>query len=79
MNDKNKYTYEIKEHLGTTSTSPKGQSTELNLVSWNDAPARYELRTWSPDHKRFGRGIRLNEEDLLILLQILKDRLGDES
>lgn len=30
--------YEITEHLAVLSTSSRGWSKELNLVSWNDRP-----------------------------------------
>lgn len=25
---------------------------ELNRVSFNEAPAKYDIRTWSPDHTK---------------------------
>ncbi len=36
--------YEIKQQLGEISTSPKGWSKELNLVSWNGAAPKYDIR-----------------------------------
>jgi hypothetical protein len=41
--------YEIVKKLGVLSTSSRGWSKELNLVSWNDRPAKYDIREWSPD------------------------------
>lgn len=36
--------FEIKEDIGALSESKKGWGKELNIVSWNDKEAKYELR-----------------------------------
>lgn len=56
--------FEIKEHIGTISESAKGWTKELNLVSWNDAAPKYDLREWAPDHSKMGKGITLTEEEI---------------
>lgn len=39
---KKEFKYEIKEHIGTVSSSPDGKyATEVNLISYNDAPATH--------------------------------------
>ena len=43
---------EIVESIVTLSTERSGWTKELNLVSFNDAPPKYDLRTWDPDHIR---------------------------
>lgn len=63
--------YEITEHIAVLSTSSRGWSKELNLVSWNDRPAKYDLREWAPDHSRMGKGITLSEEELAQLKEAL--------
>lgn len=61
--------FEIIEQIKKLSTNSKnGWSKELNLVSWNDAVPKYDLRNWSPDHKKMGRGITLTKDELQILL-----------
>lgn len=61
--------FEIVEQIKKLSTNSKnGWSKELNLVSWNDAAPKYDLRNWSPDHKKMGRGITLTKDELQILL-----------
>ena len=42
-----------------TRVGPK----ELNRVSFNGAPAKYDIRTWSPDHTKMGKGITLTSEE----------------
>lgn len=63
--------FEIEKTIAVLSTSAKGWQKELNLVSWNNRPAKYDLREWSPDHSKMGKGVTLSEEEL----QALKDAL----
>lgn len=65
--------YEIVENLGVLSESAKGWRKELNLVSWNERPAKYDIRDWNPEHTRMTKGITLTEEEAKMLLEILKD------
>ncbi len=63
--------YEITENLGTLSESNKGWIKELNLVSWNDRDPKYDIRDWSPDHEKMGKGVTLSWEELLSLKKLL--------
>lgn len=65
--------YEIVEELGVLSIDQKGWRKELNLVSWNERDAKYDLRSWNQDHTRMGKGITFSKEEASILLEILKD------
>lgn len=49
--------YEIEKELGYISESEKGWKKELNLISWNGKEAKYDLRDWSPEHEKMGKGI----------------------
>lgn len=69
--------YEITKSLGVLSESARGWSKELNMVSWNDREPKYDLREWSPDHSRMGKGITLTDEDITALKEIL-NTLGDD-
>ncbi len=64
--------FTITEHLATLSTSPKGWTKELNMVSWNGAAPKYDLREWSPDHSKMGKGITLTKEELRTLMAALE-------
>ena len=48
--------YEIVQHLATIAEGSKGWSKELNLVSWNERDPKFDLREWSPDHTKMGKG-----------------------
>lgn len=65
--------YEITEHLGVLSESQKGWKKELNLVSWNDRAPKYDLREWSPDHEKMGKGITLSKEEAVELKRLLNE------
>ena len=57
--------FSITQHIATLSTNSKtGWTKELNLVSWNDAAPKYDLREWSPDHTKMGKGVTLSNEEM---------------
>ena len=66
--------FEITEHLGVLSESTKGWTKELNKVSFNDRPPKYDLREWDPNHEKMSKGVTLNDEEIEILSKILRDR-----
>ena len=63
--------FEILKTIGVLSTSASGWSKELNLISWNDRDAKYDLRDWSADHEKMGKGVTLSKEELLALKELL--------
>lgn len=63
--------FEIKETIGMISESSKGWKKELNLISWNDKAPKYDLREWSPDHEKMGKGVTLSKEELITLRDML--------
>ena len=72
------FKYEIVEHIGTISASPDGMyATEVNLISYNNAPAKVDIRNWNKETGKMYKGIALNKHETEMLLQILlgmKDR-----
>jgi len=63
--------YEIIKKIGMLSKSGSGWAKELNLISWNDRDAKYDLRDWSPDGEKMGKGVTLSTEELLALKELL--------
>jgi hypothetical protein len=63
--------YEILKTIGILSTSASGWSKELNLISWNDREPKYDLRDWSADHTKMGKGVTLSKEELSALKELL--------
>ena len=56
--------YEIVEKIAVLSTTEKGWSKELNLVSWNERETKYDLRDWNEEHDKMGKGVTLTKEEL---------------
>ncbi len=48
--------YQIVELFGILSTSTSGWTKELNLISWNGGDPKYDIRQWSSDHSKMGKG-----------------------
>ena len=67
------FKYEIVKELGVISESAKGWTKELNLVSWNDRPAKYDIREWAPDHSRMAKGLTFTAEELGELRRLLEN------
>src|SRR6266498_3179875 len=65
--------YEIVKNIGVLSKAGSGWAKELNLISWNDREPKYDLRDWSPDHEKMGKGITLSKDELLALKELLNN------
>jgi len=63
--------YEIIRNIGALSENNKGWTKELNLVSWNDRAAKYDIRDWSAEHEKMGKGVTLTQEELIELKNLL--------
>lgn len=65
--------FQIEKEIGIISKSSKGWTKELNLISWNDKEAKYDLRDWAPEHEKMGKGITLTAEELKKLKDVLNE------
>lgn len=63
--------YEITKKIAVLSESAKGWKRELNLISWNVREPKYDIRDWSENHEKMGKGITLSKEELDKLKEIL--------
>lgn len=63
--------YDIVEEIGVLSENAKGWRKELNLISWNGAKPKYDIRDWAPEHEKMGKGVTLSEEELAALKLII--------
>ena len=52
-----KFSYEIVEEIAVLSENQRGWRKELNLVSWNGRPPKFDLRDWGPEHEKMGKGV----------------------
>lgn len=65
--------YEIIKKVGVLSKSASGWAKELNLISWNDREPKYDLRDWSADGTKMGKGVTLSKDELLALKELLNN------
>lgn len=71
--------FEITKSLGVLSENAKGWTKELNMVSWNEHEPKYDIREWSPDHTRMGKGVTLTEDEINNLRALLNgEELEDD-
>ena len=66
-----KIKYEIIQELGVLSETKSGWKREFNLVSWNGADPKFDIRDWSPGHEKMSKGISLNANEVAELRKIL--------
>lgn len=68
------FKYKIEKHIGTVSTSSDGKyAVEVNLISYNDAAAKVDIRTWNKATGQMYKGITLTPDEAVSLGQILLD------
>lgn len=65
------FSFEIVKNIGIVSEGKGGWNLELNLVSWGGRPAKYDLRSWSPDHQKMRKGSTFSKEELTALKNLL--------
>jgi hypothetical protein len=65
------FKYEIIKKIGVLSKSASGWTKDLNLVSWNERDAKYDIRDWGPDGEKMGKGVTLSKEEILALKDLL--------
>ena len=74
----NKFEVKIMEHIATLSASGD-YSRELNVVSFNDRPARLDVRAWRQDgsgSKTPLKGIQLTDNEASALCGALNQYIG---
>lgn len=68
------FTYEIVQHIATLAESGY-RTKELNLVSYDGAAPKFDLRLWMhfDTGAKMGKGITLTQDELLALRDVLND------
>ena len=65
------FKYQVVETYGSLSESNKGWKKEIKLISWNQKEAKYDIREWSPDGQKMGKGVTLSKEEIVRLRDLL--------
>ncbi len=64
--------YDVTKEYGVLSEK-NGWTRELNLVSWNEREPKFDIRDWSPDKSKMGKGITLTAEEVKTLRDLLNE------
>lgn len=70
--------YEIVKEIAVLSTGDSGYTKEINLISWNGKEPKYDIRSFSPNREKCGKGITLNADVAAALLKALQKELNSE-
>jgi hypothetical protein len=65
--------FEIVKHIGIISTNRSGWNREVNLVSWNKAKPKIDVRDWSPNHDKMGKGLTFEEFEAKRIAEIFNE------
>ena len=72
------FKFEVTKFIGSLNGETRGWHKELNMISWNDAEPKYDIRTWTGDsHERMGKGISLNRDELIALKELIEQELAE--
>ena len=63
--------YVVVDKIGIVSEGNNGWNKELNLISWNEREPVYDIRTWSPDHEKMGKGVTISVAEAKVLRDML--------
>ena len=63
--------YELVDKIGVVSEGNNGWNKELNLISWNEREPVYDIRTWSSDHEKMGKGVTISVAEAKVLRDML--------
>ena len=67
--------YEIINELGVIPAEKGSMRLELNRISWNGNEPKYDLRRWSPNRDKMGKGVTMSERELIALYELLKEEV----
>ena len=69
--------YEIVKEIDVLSASDSGYTKEINLISWNGKEPKYDIRSFSPNREKCGKGVTLTETEVGKLLAALEKALSE--
>ena len=72
---KDEVKFEIINNIGVISENQAGWKKELNRISWSGMVPKYDIRAWSADHTKMGKGVTLSEDEIRELSNILNQEI----
>lgn len=70
--------FEIIENVALLRTANDGWTRELTKVNWYDKPTTIDIRWWSPQKEKAGKGVSLTMEEARRLCEGLQKCLSTE-
>ena len=68
--------YEMVKEIAVLSAGDSGYTKEINLISWNGKEPKYDIRSFSPNREKCGKGITLTADETTVLLKALQEELN---
>ena len=68
--------YEMVKEIAVLSASDSGYTKEINLISWNGNEPKYDIRSFSLNREKCGKGITLTADEAAALLKALQEELN---
>ena len=62
--------------IAVLSKGDSGYTKEINLISWNGREPKYDIRSFSPNREKCGKGITLNADEAAALLEALQKEVN---
>lgn len=69
--------YEIIKEIAVLSKNDSGYTKEVNLISWNGKEPKYDIRSFSSNREKCGKGVTLNAEEAAALIKTLQMELDN--
>lgn len=71
------FSYNIDQKLGILAQSEDGKyTTEVNMISYNKARPKLDIRRWNQEEGKMLKGVALNWEETQKLLEIIQELTG---
>lgn len=65
------FSFDIRSEGATLPTSGSGWSTKVRRVAWGSNPEKWDIRPWSPDDSKCGKGVTLTDAEVKALRDYL--------
>lgn len=75
------FKYDIEREIAPLAAerTSDGFLLELNLVSFNERRAKYDIRQWDSTHEQMRKGVSLSKEEALALRDALNKEFVDDN
>ena len=72
-----KIQHEIVKEIAVLSQNSGGYTKEINLIAWNGNEPKIDIRSFSPNREKCGKGVTLTADEATALLKALQEELNN--